>query len=403
MQFDEKSDAAENHFIRNSESMLSGIFGTTEVTPFWVADMDFKVAEPILNELQRLVDRGKFAYEFNSKDVFNAISKWNKRRHDLNLYPDNFVQVTGVLTGIALAIRALTEEGDGVLIQTPAYHQFNKVISTAKRRVVKSALSLVDGKYEMDLQDLEQKMGEPSTKVLLLCNPHNPVGRVWRQEELVKVIKLASKYGVTIISDEIHSDIVYQGHRFSSLMSLEPQKYISVIGSPSKTFGMQSISNGYLYTEDKTLLEKLKSLAESLYLDHGNAFTTFATITAFEHGEEWFDEFLVYMQGTVSWINDFVGEALPNVRVFPVEGTYQAWLDFTDTGLSGDELIKLFGKAGFGASPGTWFDSEAKQYARISFACPRVDIQEAFQRLEKVLAFNTSSIVGNEPTLMDKK
>ena len=167
MNFDEKSRVTENDFIRNSKSMLNGIFGTTEVTPFWVADMDFKVADPIKEELQRLVDRGQFAYEFNSQGVFKAISDWNRRRHGLILHADNFVQITGVLTGIALIIRELTDEDDSVLIQTPAYHQFSKVITTANRNVVKSPLKIVDGHYQMDLEDLEQQMKASDVKVLI--------------------------------------------------------------------------------------------------------------------------------------------------------------------------------------------------------------------------------------------
>ncbi|NOU51936.1 aminotransferase class I/II-fold pyridoxal phosphate-dependent enzyme [Pseudoalteromonas sp. JBTF-M23] len=362
--------------------MLEGIFGTADVTPFWVADMDLRVAEPIIDELQRLTSRGKFAYEFHSQGVFKAISDWNLRRHGLKLNTSNFVQVTGVLTGIALLIRELTEVNDSILIQTPAYHQFSKVISTANRKVVKSPLRVVDDSYEMDFQDLESKLKDPNVKVLILCNPHNPVGRVWRPDELITVLELANRYNVTIISDEIHSDIIYQGYKFTSLMTVGADKHVSLIGSPSKTFGLQSISNGYLYTENTELLEKMKAISESLYLDHGSAFSTFATIAAYEKGESWLGAFMEYMQGTVDWLQNFTDKELTNVKMFPVEGTYQAWLDFSGVGLPGDELIKLFGRAGFGASPGTWFDSDAKQYARISFACPRADIQEAFKRLD---------------------
>jgi len=397
MNFDKKNTVTENSFIRNSGSMLNGIFGTTEVTPFWVADMDFTVANPIKEELQRLVDRGQFAYEFDSQNVFNAISNWNKRRHDLTLKADNFVQVTGVLTGIALIIRELTDEGDSVLIQTPAYHQFSKVISTANRNVVKSPLHIVAGHYEMDFNDLEQKMKASDVKVFVLCNPHNPVGKVWRKQDLKKVLTLANKYKVTIISDEIHSDIIYSGHTFTSLMALGAEQHISLIGSPSKTFGMQSISNGYLYTENQDLLKKMRAFSESLYLDHGNAFTTFATIAAFNNGEEWLDAFLTYMQGTIDWINHFISTELSDIKMFPVEGTYQAWFDFSATGVAGEELTKLFGRAGFGASPGTWFDSESTQFARISFACPRADIQEAFKKLKVELGKTAVPIEENQP------
>lgn len=395
MNFDKKRSVTKNSFVRNSEAMLNGIFGTTDVTPFWVADMDFPVANPIKEELQRLVDRGQFAYEFNSQGVFTAISDWYQHRHDLSLNVDNFVQVTGVLTGIALLIRELTDEGDSVLIQTPAYHQFSKVISTANRNVLKSPLKIVNSNYQMDFEDMEQKMAASEVKVMILCNPHNPVGRVWRKEELEQVVQLANKHHVTIISDEIHSDIIYSGHKFTSLMTIDANKHVALIGSPSKTFGMQSISNGYLYTENTKLLANMKAFAESLYIDHGNAFTTFATIAAFEKGEAWLDAFLVYMQGNIDWINDFLWSELPQVKMFPVEGTYQVWFDFSATGLAGDELTKVFGKAGFGASPGSWFDGDAKHFARMSFASPRSEIKQAFERLKDALEQTAVPASGN--------
>jgi cystathionine beta-lyase len=394
MNFDKKRSVTKNSFVRNSEAMLNGIFGTTDVTPFWVADMNFPIANPIKEELQRLVDRGQFAYEFNSKGVFTAISDWYQRRHALSLNVDNFAQVTGVLTGIALLIRELTDEGDSVLIQTPAYHQFSKVISTANRNVLKSPLKIVNNNYQMDFEDMEQKMAASEVKVMILCNPHNPVGRVWRKEELEQVVQLANKHHVTIISDEIHSDIIYSGHKFISLMAIDANKHVALIGSPSKTFGMQSISNGYLYTESTKLLANMKAFAESLYIDHGNAFTTFATIAAFEKGEAWLDAFLVYMQGNIDWINDFLWSELPQVKMFPVEGTYQIWFDFSATGLAGDELTKVFGKAGFGASPGSWFDGDAKHFARMSFASPRSEIKQAFERLKDVLEQTAVPVSG---------
>ncbi|WP_417227840.1 MalY/PatB family protein [Amphritea sp.] len=385
MNFDQNNTGTENNFIRKSPEMLTSIFGTTEVTPLWVADMDFTVANPIKAELQRLVDRGQFAYEFNSKGVFNAISNWYQRRHGLDLNTSNFVQVTGVLTGIALLIRELTNQDDSVLIQTPAYHQFSKVISSAGRNVVKSPLKIVGGKYEIDFDDLDTKLRAVDVKVMILCNPHNPVGRVWSKEELETVLQIAARHNVTIISDEIHADIIYSGHRFTSLMKLDSKNHVALIGSPSKTFGMQSISNGYIYTANQSILESMRAAAESMYLDHGNAFTTFSTIAAYEKGEEWVDELLVYLQSNRDWISDFVANELPGVSMFPIEGTYQGWLDFSATGLSGDDLTTIFGKSGFGASPGTWFDQDANLFARVNFAVPRADIKAAFKRLQTVL------------------
>lgn len=385
MTFSPDKPVGSNQFIRNSPGMLEGIFGTTDVTPFWVADMDFTVAEPVQAELQRLASRGQFAYEFNSDGVFQAISDWFQRRHNLRLGTDKFVQVTGVLTGISLLIRELTSPGDAVLIQTPAYHQFARVISGAERRLIRSPLRISSGRYQMDLADLETLFSADDVKVMILCNPHNPVGRVWQQDELQTLVDLANKHNVTLISDEIHADIIYPGHRFTSLMELDAERHVSLIGSPSKTFGMQSISNGYIYTADQQLLTRMRAVSQAMYLDHGNAFTTFATIAAYQQGDDWVDGLLAYLQNNRDWISNFLRLQLPDVKMHPVEGTYQAWLDFSATGFSGERLVSLFGEAGFGASPGSWFDASAGDYARVNFAAPLADLEAAFQRLKTVL------------------
>ncbi|WP_282606098.1 MalY/PatB family protein [Pelagibius sp. Alg239-R121] len=390
--FDQSNKDVENTFVRYSESMLNDIFGTTDVTPFWVADMDFTVANPIKAELQRITDRAQFAYEFNSDAVFAAITGWYQRRHDLTLDAAKFVQVPGVLTGIALLIRELTKKGDGVLFQAPAYHQFNKVIVSAGRKAVKSPLKIVDGRYEMDFDDLNTNLSADDVNAMILCNPHNPVGRVWTREEMEKVAEIANKHGVTIISDEIHSDIIYPGHTFTSLMSVDAQNHVALIGSPAKTFGMQSISNGYIYTENAELYDTMYGVSDSMYLGHGNTFTTFATIAAFDKGAQWVDELLIYLKDSIDWIENFLKEELPEVKMYPVEGTYQIWFDFSETGFSGDDLKQKYAEAGFGFSPGTWFDQNAVDFARMNIAAPRADIQGAFKRLKAVFENSTDGI-----------
>ncbi|MEM7118881.1 MAG: PatB family C-S lyase [Chloroflexota bacterium] len=382
--FDTILNDSQNKFIRHDPRMLQGIFGADDVAPFWVADMEFPVAEPIAKELKRLADRAMFAYEFDARFVFRAIAGWNKRRHNLDLDSKSFVQVPGVLTGIGLLIRELTQPGDGVLIQTPVYHQFAKVIKGANRRIVRNRLLVRNGRYEMDFDDLENKLQAGDAKAILLCNPHNPVGRVWTQGEMQQLVELADKYAVTIISDEIHSDIVYPGHPFNSIISVAPNKHAALLGSPAKTFGMPSISNGYIYTADEAILEPIKKVVDSMYLSHSNAFTTFATIAAFNYGDAWLDELLIYVAKNVAWIENFLQTELPQVKSSPVEGTYQIWLDFSGTGLSKEELDeRIFRRAKVGLTPGNWFDRESGLFMRMSIACPLSKVQAAFEQLKQ--------------------
>ena len=376
-----------NNFAKSNPNYLKSMFGRTDLMPLWIADMDFKVAQPITKELERLVNRGNFAYEFNASKVFDALVNWNQKRHGLKLESKSFMQVSGVLTGIGLLIRELSNEGEGVLVQTPVYHQFFKVIQSANRTVVENPLQLVDGNYEMDFDDLEQKLKSQTVKIILLCNPHNPVGRVWKKAELQQMVTLANKYNVRIISDEIHSDIIYSNSSFNSIASLkESQQHIAVIGSPAKTFGMQSISNGYLYIPDPNLHQQMKKTIGSLYLDHGNALSSYATLAAYTYGEEWLNETVAYIEETVNWVEQYVQKELPEVKLIRPDGTYQIWLDFSALDLSADALNQLMvHSAKLALTPGTWFGSNGSQFMRMNIASPLAKIQRAFYQIKKAI------------------
>ena len=381
-QFDILNHGHEHRFVKGNPSNLNSIFGSTELIPFWIADMDFKVAEPITKELQRLVNRGIYAYEFNSNAIFQAIKDWNLKRHQLKLNSKSFLQITGVLTGIALLIRELSNEGDGVIIQTPVYHQFYKIIQTANREVVRNPLKIVDGRYVMDFEDLKQKLQMEKTKILLLCNPHNPVGRVWNKVELKKLSQFASAYNITIISDEIHSDIIYSKATFNSIASFN-NKHIAILGSPAKTFGMHSISNGFLYIPHERVFSKINATIDSMYLDHGNVFSTFATIAAYTKGEKWVNELVEYLEKSIDWITNFVQNEIPQVKVFIPEGTYQIWLDFSKLNLPNEALNDLvFSKSKLALTPGMWFDKDHSQFMRMNIATPLSQLKDALSKLK---------------------
>lgn len=385
-QFDTALQGSEHRFVREDPKMLKNMFGSEGLAPFWIADMEFKIADPISKEFQRLAERGVYAYEFATQDIFKAITKWNQDRHQLNLDEKAFIQVPSVLTGIALLVWELSRPGDGVLIQTPVYHQFAVLIKGADRKIVRNPLKIVDGRYEMDFEDLENKLKSGGVKIMLLCNPHNPVGRVWRREELERVKALADEYGVTIISDEIHADIIYSGHTFNSLASLGPSGHIAVLGSPAKTFGMQSISNGYLYITEKELSQRTRHTVESMYLNHGNAFSTFGTIAAYRYGAGWLDDMIAYLERTIHWIDNYIETEMPGVKMYPVEGTYQVWLDFRALNISPEELQTItVEKARLALTPGSWFDRDSGLFMRMNIASPLYKIKTAFMRLSHAI------------------
>ncbi|UMB54650.1 PatB family C-S lyase [Lutibacter sp. A64] len=385
-QFD-KVHTVKNKFTKSNPNFLKPMFGTTDVIPLWIADMDFEVAKPIQKALQELVTRNIYSYEFDTDSIFKAISDWNFKRHQLQLNPNSFIQVLGVLTGIAVLIRELSEKGDAILVQTPVYHQFFKIIETAERKVVSNKLKIVDGHYKMDFEAIKNQIKTLNIKVILLCNPHNPVGRVWTKAELQELVNIANEHKVTIISDEIHSEIVYSNATFNSIASLkDSENHITVIGSPAKTFGLQSISNGYLYIPNKNMYKQVKSTVESLYIDHGTILTRNATLAAYTEGEEWLSELLIYLEKTVDWIVNFLEKELPNVTMCKPEGTYQIWLDFSKLNLSETALKYLvMHQAKLGLAPGDWFKANGPQFMRMNIASPLSKIQQSFYQLKEAI------------------
>lgn len=383
--FDKIVNESRSKFIRNDVRMLESIYGTTDLEPFWIADMDFEVAEVIEDELHSLANRARFAYEFTSEAVFKAIVAWYKRRHELVLNASQFTQVPGVLSGISLLIRELTQPGEAILIQPPVYHQFKKVIESANRKVLRSPLIVNNGQYQMDFEDLENNFASGTIKVMLLCNPHNPVGRVWSKEELARLLKLAQAYGVFIISDEIHSDIIYGERKFQSMTDFKEKNVAALIGSPSKTFGLQSIASGYIYTLDNKLSRKLTLTLNAMYL-HSDAISNYVTIAAYSKGEHWLEDLLKYLQNSIDWIEQYLNQELPQVHMYPVEGTYQIWLNFEATGRSVEEIKQALVQARMGLTPGNWFESDNDFLFRMNIAASLKKIQTVFSELKKALS-----------------
>lgn len=357
--------------------------------PMWVADMDFEVAEPIIESIHKVASRKIFGYSTRETDEFyNAVLNWYKRRFDWELDRESIMFSGGVVPAISMLIRLLTEENDGVIIQRPVYYPFTNKIKENNRKVVNNPLIYKDGKYTMNFDDLEIKASDPNNKLMILCSPHNPVGRVWKEEELKKVVEICEKHDVFIIADEIHNDLIRNGYKHLNLQKLCPEykEHIVTCLAPSKTFnlaGMQ-ISNIIINTEE--LREKwLEEVSRCATQSAPNPFAIEAIIAAYNDSENWLNELNGYLDKNAEYIKEFTEKNLPKVKVLPIEGTYLMWLDFNEYGLSAEELeSKMLEEAGLIFDEGTMFGEEGSGFERINIACPRKLIEECMNRIYTV-------------------
>ncbi len=377
-----------NSYYKNSSARNKKLFKTDKVMPFWIADMNFKIALPITESLQEIVSRGIYAYEGEPEGYTQSIANWFNQQHAYQLYSNRFLEVPGTLTGISFLTDVFSKENDNILIQPPVYHNFKSTIVNMKRCVVNNPLKIENGSYEMDFEDLEQKFKSKNIKIMILCNPHNPIGRVWEKDRIEKIISLTKKYKVILISDEIHSEIIFGDRKMNSLTQYEKEdNIISILGSPGKTFGLQSIAIGFFYINNLELYKSLKKRIEALNLNHINTFSRYATCAAYKEGKQWFSEMKKYIEKNYDWIHRFVKMELPKVKLFPLHSTYLIWLDFNGLNLDKTTLEHLlFVKAGVGFAPGDWFGKEGLGFMRMTIAYPLPVLQKAFYQLKIVLS-----------------
>ncbi len=380
----DKLYSSENYYYKYNKHRNQELFGTETVLPFWIADMDFKIADPITEQLNQIVSRGIYAYELPPLDYYEVMANWFNKRHQFDLNPHYFLAVPGILTGMAFLIETFSEKGDAILIQTPVYHQFQSTIEKNERIAVCNSLKIHDNRYKIDFEGLEFQFKSQRIKMMILCNPHNPVGRVWTDEEIKRIVDLIQQYQVLLVSDEVHSEIIFGNRKFNSLTQYHLPNIVTILGSAGKTFGLQSIATGVFYVHYHELRTHLKKRIEALHLTHGNAFSRYAAYAAYKHGEEWLDQMLEYVEHNYQWIQNFIETELPMVKLLPLEGTYLIWLDFRSLTLSKKDLEELlFKNARIGFAPGDWFGEEGLGFMRMTIACPLSILQKAFFQLKK--------------------
>ena len=359
-----------------------------DVLPLWVADMDFRVAEPILKRLHACVDHGIFGYSEAKDDYFQAVAGWYREHFDWEVKRNWLVKTPGVVFAIAAAVRAFTEKGDGVLLQQPVYYPFSEAIRDNGRELVNSPLKLVNGHYEMDFDDLERKIVEHKVTLFLLCSPHNPVGRVWTEEELRRIGDICVKYGVIVVSDEIHSDFVWKGHKHTIFASLS-EKYADIsvtCTAPSKTFNLAGLQTSNIFIPNRELRHRFRKAVDQAGYSQLNTMGLVACRAAYEEGGEWLEQLKGYLQENLVFARDYIANNLPGIHLIEPEGTYLIWLDLRELGLTEAEREDLIvNKAKLWLDRGAIFGEDGEGFERINIACPRATLQEAFDRLAEAL------------------
>ncbi len=367
---------------------VGSVFGSQEVLPLWIADMDFAVPPAVAAKVTERAQHSIYAYNAREDNFTQAIVEWVKRRHNWDLEQEWIIQAPGVVSAIILSILALSKPGDGIIIQPPVYPPFFASIKDNNRVIVENPLIADNGHYEIDFTDLEQKLANKNNKLLLMCNPHNPVGRVWRRDELTKVYELCQKYGVDVLSDEIHSDLVYSGHKhtvFASLGTPVCKQSITFMAA-SKTFNIAGLNTSYIIVPCKRRRGLIEAEVNRLHLRRNNLFGVLATIAAYQAGEAWLDALLVYLERNADVLVQFIETKLPEVEVVKPEGTFLAWLDFRSYFKEGHALEKfLVEEAKVGLNPGKSFGSQGEGFARINFATQQSVLLEALARIEKAI------------------
>ncbi|WP_026527064.1 MalY/PatB family protein [Butyrivibrio sp. VCD2006] len=362
--------------------------GRDDLLPLWVADMDFKLPDEILEDLEKRVRHGVFGYTDPKQDYKNALKNWFKNRHGFEIEEEWNVITPGVVYAIAVAVRAFTEPGDSIIAQEPVYYPFRETVELNGRKFINNQLVYKNGYYEIDFEDFEEKIKSNNVKLFLLCSPHNPVGRVWTKEELTKIGDICNRYGVIVFADEIHSDFIYKGYKHTSYMELG-DKYIKnlVLGtSPSKSFNIAGLQIANIIIPNEKIRYRFKRENSAGGYSQANIMGLTATISVYEKGADWMDELNDYIQDNLDFARDFLKKNLPEIKLIEPEGTYLIWLDFSEVTTDRRELAKLIvEEAKLWLDPGIVFSRQTDLFERINIACTRKTLEKALLQLKDAI------------------
>lgn len=358
------------------------VFGNEQVIPLWVADMDFATPDFILEAIRDRLHHPILGYTFRSESFAASLSDWVFRQHGTVIGPDAVCFSPGVVPALVFCLLAFTQENDGVIVQTPVYHPFFQVVEQNNRKVVNNPLSFINGKYQIDFDDLEIKA--QTAKILFLSNPHNPVGRSWTRDELSKVADICLRHRVLVVSDEIHSDLMLYGHKHVPFASLSKEVTAITITcyAPSKTFNLAGLSSSAVVIENELLRKEFAAVVDRLHLGMGNIAGMVAFEAAYQSGKEWLDQMLVYVGQNFDFLREYLLAFLPHIRLIEPDATYMAWLNFSGTRFTTTELNHwLIHEARVGLNDGAMFGDGGALFQRMNLACPRQILRQALDNM----------------------
>ena len=373
---------------RGSNSYKWDSAGSEDVLPMWVADMDFRTAPAVVEALRKRVEHGIFGYVKVPAAYYDAIRDWFKRRHSWVIEKDWILFTTGVVPALSAVIKALTHPGDKVLVQTPVYNCFFSSIRNDECEMVANPLIYRNGAYSIDFDDLEKKAADPRVKLLLLCNPHNPAGRVWTRHELTRIGEICLRNDVFVVADEIHCELVYPGHQYIPFASISEDFLHSSVTctSPSKAFNLAGLQVANIFAANPAVRKKIDKALNVNEVCEINPFAVEALIAAYNEGEEWLEELRQYLLGNYNYLKRFFEEQLPQFPVLALEGTYLVWVDCSVLKQSSEEIVKmLLEKEMLWVNEGSMYGEAGDGFIRINIACPRQLLIEGLNRIARAL------------------
>lgn len=363
--------------------------GENRVLPLWVADMDFPAPQPVVDALVRRAQHGIYGYTIRTEGYDRAVVDWMKRRHGWALEPEWIVSTPGVVPAINFLVRTFTLPGQKVLIQRPVYYPFFKAIENNGGQIVSSSLILNNGRYEMDLNDFEEKAADPATTLYILCNPHNPVGRVWTDAELSRIGEICLKHRVLVVADEIHADLIYQGITFTPFAAINAEMALNTVvcTAPSKTFNLAGLHTSNIIIPNPELKRRFQQTLNSCGMGKwANPFGLLACEIAYREGESWLEQVMAYIEDNLDYLQEYIQSNIPGIRLIRPEGTYLVWLDCRELGLDKWALKRLMlEKARIFPDEGFIFGPEGEGFERINIACPRLILKDALGRIRRAV------------------